>query len=65
MIYAAIICGLMSAFWGYASFIDARWKADETGPSVWEYAFPGIVMCGISGLACLVLLAVFLLGGAT
>lgn len=51
MLYLAIFFALMCAFWGYVSFRDARWKADGEGPSVWDYAFPGIVTCALCGLA--------------
>lgn len=56
MLALSILFLLMAAFWGWVSFRDARWDADEEGPSVWDYAFFGIVMCFVSSagfLACL------------
>ena len=53
MLFVSIFFALMGLFWAYVSFRDARWEATDEGPSVWDYAFPGIVMCGIFGLAAI------------
>ncbi|MBC7148081.1 MAG: hypothetical protein H5U22_01775 [Rhizobium sp.] len=53
MIYMAALFGVIAAFFAYISFKDARWVGDEEGPSVWEYAFPGILMCGLSAFTAI------------
>lgn len=50
MIYGAIFFALSTAFWGYVTFRDARWVADDEGPAVWDYAFFGVLMCGASAV---------------
>lgn len=50
MIYLAALFGAIAAFFAYISFKDARWVGDDEGSSVWDYAFPGILICGLSAL---------------
>lgn len=61
MAYFACFFLLMAAFWFWVSFRDARWVADEEGPDVWTYAFPGICMFVFSALGFLASLAAWVL----